>query len=106
MWVNRAWTELTGQTEEDWRGLGWFGVGDAGDRDVRRKELLAAVRSGASHRTDWSESANGHPRRTLHVEAAPDDDRGQLVRIVVTAADVTDERARSARPLGQATHDS
>jgi diguanylate cyclase (GGDEF)-like protein len=105
-WVNRAWTKLTGQAEHDWAGAGWLGVGDASARDVRREEILGAARSGAEHRSDWTVSADGHPRRILHVHAVPDLDSGRLVRIVVTAADVTHDRARSARLLDQATHDS
>lgn len=105
-WVNRAWTQLTGQTEHDWRGHGWLDVCDGTEREVRWSDLVAAARDGVSHQMDWVISANGRGRRTLHVHAVPDTEGGQLVRIVVTAADVTEDRVRSARLLDRASHDS
>ena len=106
IWVNCTWTQLTDQTEDDWQGHGWLDVCDIPDREARRNEIVAAARSGATYKVDWVVSADGHARRTISVHAVPELDRDQLVQIVVTAADVTDDRARSAHLLDQATHDS
>jgi diguanylate cyclase (GGDEF)-like protein len=104
--VNGVWTVLTGQAERDWRGQGWFDVCVATDREARHDELLAAVGGGQRHEADWTIDGQGEGRRTLHIEATPDLDGGHLVRIVVTATDVTEDRARSAHLLDRATHDS
>jgi diguanylate cyclase (GGDEF)-like protein/PAS domain S-box-containing protein len=103
--VNRAWGELTGQTGRELRGRGWLDVCDAADRTPRRSALLADVRSGARHRADWVVSGRDRGR-TLHVDAAPEFDGGRLVRIVISVTDVTDDRARIARLVDRATHDS
>ena len=104
--VNRAWCDLTAQTRREWRGRRWLDVCGAADRDVRRSALLSDVRSGARHRADWVVSAPDGGHRTLHVHAVPELDRGRLARVVITITDVTADRARIARLLDRATHDS
>lgn len=106
MSVNRAWCDLTAQSERDWRGRGWLDVCGRADRSSRERALLADVRSGDRHRADWVVSGRGGARRTLHVHAVPELDRGRLVRIVIAVTDVTEDRARIARLLDRATHDS
>ena len=105
-WVNRTWTQLTGQTERDWRGRGWLDVCDETDREASWSDLVAAARAGARHEVDWVISANGRGRRTLHVQAVPDTHGDRLTRIVVTATDVTEDRDRSAQLLDRASRDS
>lgn len=104
--VNRAWCDLTAQTPRAWQGGGWLDVCGAADRAVRRTALLSDVRSGARHRADWVVSGRDDGRRTLHVHAVPELDDGRLARIVITVTDVTEDRARIARLLDRATHDS
>jgi diguanylate cyclase (GGDEF)-like protein/PAS domain S-box-containing protein len=104
--VNRRWCDLTGQTEREWRGVGWLDVCRPADRTVARSALLADVRSGERHRADWVVSGGGGGRRTLHVHAAPEFEHGRLARNVATLTDVTDDRARVAGLLDRATRDS
>lgn len=106
VWANRAWTEVTGQTQGRWRGRGWLDVCEVSEREVRRNEIAASARIGAVYNVDWAVSANGKGRRRINVRSVPQLDRGELVRIVVSAADVTDERARWDRLVDQATHDA
>lgn len=106
VWANRAWTQLAGQTQGEWRGRGWLDVCEVSEREVRRNEIVASARIGAIYNVDWAVSANGNSPRRINVRAVPELDGGELVRIVVSAADVTDERACWDRLLDQATHDA
>jgi diguanylate cyclase (GGDEF)-like protein len=106
IWANRPWRELSGQVQGEWRGHGWLDVCERPKREVTRNELVSTVRTGANYHVDWDISANGQGRRRVNVRATPDLDRGKLVRIVVSVADVTEERARWDRLLEQATHDA
>jgi diguanylate cyclase (GGDEF)-like protein len=104
--VNRAWRDLTAQSERESHGDGWLDVCGTGDRDARRSALLADARRGVAHRADWVVSGRNNDRRTIHVDARPAFHGGQLQRIVITVTDVTDDRARIARLLDRATHDA
>ncbi len=103
--ANPAWSELTGQGPLDWRGWGWFEALATRGRAGRREALVAAARAGATYAADWTVQGARRERRVLHVVAVPDLVDGRLARIVVTAADVTEERSRAEGLLDRATHD-
>lgn len=86
---------------DDWRGVGWQ---RALDPRVAA-DLLADIRFGRDHRVDVVVPTDGPAARTLDLHAVARHD-GARPYWIVTVADVTDERARTARLVDQATHDA
>ena len=95
--VNRGWAAATGQRGPAWRGRGWLDIAEADEREARRDDLLATVRSGARYDEDWPVHDGARGPRTLHVRAVPELVEGKLERFVVTVDDVTAERADHTR---------
>ncbi|HEX9529542.1 MAG TPA: ATP-binding protein [Acidimicrobiales bacterium] len=92
IFANHAWTAMAGHAGDGWRGAGWLGVLDAGDRDQARRALLAAISSGAAHESDWVVTDSTQEARVFHVTAVPDFGDGGPVGLVAAIRDVTEER--------------
>lgn len=104
--ANRAWTAMTGQSEQQWREQGWFGVLGDKDREGQRAALLAAMHSSATpYDTDWSLDSPALGHRALHISAAASLPNGVLEGFVVTVSDMTEERSRDRYLSHMATHD-
>jgi len=105
IFANRTWMHLTGQGDRDWRGTAWLDVLPESDRGSQRAALLESSKSGDTHRAEWAVTGPDLQARTLQVHAAPDLDGDSLRRVVITAIDVTEDRAHAERLGHQATHD-
>jgi diguanylate cyclase (GGDEF)-like protein len=104
-YANRVWTTLTGQAEDEWSGPGWLDILDSDCRAIDGDALLDAVRSGHTHEADWSISVSSLGRRVLRVTATPETVDGELSKIIIGIADVTDQRSQTAWLSHEATHD-
>jgi diguanylate cyclase (GGDEF)-like protein len=104
--ANRAWVDLTGQREDTWCGLGWLRVLPEELRRRRLDEILAECERGSVYSAEWVIDISGSSTRVWHVLAKPDLHGDALARVLVSAVDVTGERAHTAELAFWATHDA
>jgi diguanylate cyclase (GGDEF)-like protein/PAS domain S-box-containing protein len=105
--ANRHWREMTGQDDGSWAGRGWLDALDAPDPGATLQAILDAIADGRTYDAEWTVRSESGGQRVVRASIAPDvDDTGLVPRFVVTAVDVTDERARTERLVHLATHDA
>ncbi|HZT64208.1 MAG TPA: diguanylate cyclase [Acidimicrobiales bacterium] len=103
--ANRAWLEMTGQLDVEWRGQGWLDALEASGGVGLRDPLLSAARAGETFSTDWVVRGPDESERALHVTVVPQLAGRRVVRMVATVFDITNQRAATRRLAHQASHD-
>lgn len=93
-----SWREFTGQTYEQWKGMGWLDAVHPDDREASRAAWLQAVREQAVYRTEYRLRRRDGSYSTVLARAAPvRDATGSIVEWVGTNTDVSDARHTEAR---------
>jgi len=90
----RAWSEYTGQTFKEYRGLGWMRAVHPDDLDYVKQSWMGAVARGSKFISENRLRRHDGVYRLFSVRALPLlDEHGQVREWVGVNADITDERA-------------
>jgi diguanylate cyclase (GGDEF)-like protein/PAS domain S-box-containing protein len=104
VFVNAAWTGLTGRLAENELGQGWLDAFPPEERALVVRLVRSGVDDGcAAARDVWARTVIGE--RLLRVAGRPHFDGGSMRFYVMCAEDVTEQVARERRLLHSAHHD-